>query len=153
MPVPHFSVERHALLSQLACCSEVALSQRYLPRKPERGGVTLFETDLPGDRETFLEQGGHSRLIILGYNEHLSQLGECVSNTPLVPQPPVYRQTLLEQGARPGVLTLAAFEQPLDEERPGGALLVVRRSGECQCFRHQGARCWRVASRPGHIPQ
>src|SRR5260370_9307133 len=141
MPVPHFSVERHALLGQLACCSKVALSKRYLPRKPERGGGTLFETDLPGDRETFIEQGGHSRLSILGYNDHLSQLGECVSDTPLVLQPPVYRQALLEQSARPGVLTLPAFQQPLDEERPGGALLVVRLSGVCQGFRHQGARC------------
>src|SRR5260370_1072841 len=110
-------------------------------------------SDLPGDCETFLQQRGYRGLITLGYNEHLRQLRERMSDAPLVLHLPVNRQALLEQGARPDVLSLAAFQEPLDKERPGGALLIVHRPGECQGFSQQGACRCRVASYPGDVPE
>src|ERR1700694_1552433 len=113
MPVPHFSIKPHALLRKLARCDKVALSKRYLSRKPERSGDTLFETNLSGGRETFIKQRGNSRLITLGYNEHMSQLGKSGCDPPLFLQLSVKRQALLEQGARPAIDPLAALQQPL----------------------------------------
>ena len=48
----------------------------------------------------------------------------------LILQLPVYLQALLEQCTCPGVVTLTALQQSLDEQRPGDVLLVVDRSGE-----------------------
>src|SRR6266571_3927745 len=104
-------------------CDKISLPKRYQSGEPERGGNALFEADLPGDYQAFLEQKGHPCLITLGYNEHQCQLREGMSDTPLVLQPPVYRQALLEQGMCPGIFTLAALQYSLDKDRPGGALL------------------------------
>ena len=53
-----------------------------------------------------------------------------MSNALLVLYLPEERQALFVQGARPGVLPLAAGQQRQGEERPGGVLLEAHRSGE-----------------------
>src|SRR5437588_12167111 len=76
-----------------------------------------------------------------------------MGDPPLVSQLPVDCQALPEESACPGIVALAAGQKAQGEERIGCALLVVRGSGEGQGFRQQGARCWRITSRPGHVPQ
>ena len=111
MPVSYFSVENHALLSLRARRDQVAPTESELSRDAVICRNTLLEAHLPREREAFLEQRNHLCLIRLGHKEHLGQLGECMSNTPLVSRRPVNRQALLVEGARPGILTLAAGKQ------------------------------------------
>src|SRR2546421_62411 len=116
MPVPHLPVKRDTLLHQRACRDNVTLTQCEPPRETVRSRNALLEAHFPRECETFLEQRPYSCLIALRIKEYLCQLGECMSNAFLVFHLSKERQVLLEQLLCPGVLTLAAGQQPQGEE-------------------------------------
>src|SRR6266699_6187921 len=94
-------------------------------------------------------------LVSLGpYEEPHSRLSEAQGDPPLVPQFPVERQALLEQGKPSAIGPLKAHKVRYICERPGDVLLVAHLLAEVEALFHQRAcRCAVVPFRLGYPPK
>src|SRR5216683_8428794 len=145
----HLPVERQPLLSTGTGSRHIALVERDPPQEERRHRHTFLVTDLPLQRDAFLQEWVKQPRLGLGEKEGPSPLRQGGGEPPLVPHLLEAGHTVLEEGTGAGVRTLLRVEQSQGKEQPGDATLVVESSKEGETLLHQSTGGGKIAASPG----
>src|SRR5215831_1936559 len=149
----HLPVERQPLLSTGMGSRQVALGERDPSQEKRRHRHTFLVTDLPLERDTFLQEWVKQYRLSLREKEGPSPLRQGSGEPPLVPHLLEEGPTVLKQDTGAGVLTLLCVEQSQGKEQPGDAPLVVESAKEGEPLLHQDTGGSKIAASPGSRAQ